>query len=115
MGGAVKKKYRIYRDPNKTWWVDSIIPGLDTLWVSDYRITPVFRGFGIPLTSPELVEVFTGPRDHFRIERWDHERNAWSLMSRAKTWLDAIRLVAYRERRVAQSTEDQVHHLEACS
>lgn len=114
----MKKKYRIYRGANKTWWVDSIIPGLDTLWVSDYRIIPVFRGLGVewpPMDAHGLLNVVSGGRDGFRVERWDHDRNGWSLMSESKTWLDAIRLVAYRERQVAQSTEDQVHHLEACS
>lgn len=106
----MKKKYRIYRAPNKTWWVDSIIPGLDTLWVADYRIKPVFAR---PVFDGLSGDVVRGPIDHFRIERWDHEHNSWSLMSRAKTWLDAIRLVAYREGQLQQ--EGRIHHLEPCS
>lgn len=105
----MKKKYRIYRDPNKTWWVDSIIPGLDTLWVSDYRISPV------QITIGQGRDYATDIK-YFLLQRWNQAVGGWSTVGRPKTWLDAIAMVAYRERQVAQSTEEgHVHHLEACS
>lgn len=107
MGGVVKKKYRIYRDPNKTWWVDSIIPGLDTLWVSDYRIHPRSNVVNARGNYSNYLKTF------FYVERWDHDLNKWVLMGPAKTWLDAIRLVAYREGQLQQ--EGRIHHLEPCS
>lgn len=47
--------------------------------------------------------------ERYETYRW---RGQWLLMGSSASWVDAIRLVAYREE---SNLTDSIHHKEACS